>query len=94
MNTVDLCRRVIETATAHHFRERPGGGLDAHPWTEEELGAESGWILMDLFSAGVIVAVWNNLNATNRAKLQGLHPVQAQDVCLALLDRAKLGRAH
>lgn len=95
MDTIELCRRVVATCTAHHFRERDdGGGLEAHPWTRFPEEPGEGWVLMDLFTAGAIVAVANQLNDANRAKLAGLHPIHAQDVCLALVERASLGGAH
>jgi hypothetical protein len=95
MNTVELARRVVDTGTAHHFRDVPGEGLEARPWTASgDDGPEGGgWIVLDLFTAGAIVAVANNVNDANRAKLAALHPIQAQDVCLALFERIRKGAA-
>jgi hypothetical protein len=82
---------VIDSGTAHHFREVPGEGLEARPWTAsgDDGPAGGGWIILDLFSASAICAVANAVNETNRARLARLHPVVALDICLALTDRAK-----
>lgn len=95
MNTIELAMRVVDTGTAHHFREIPGEGLQAQPWTCSDEGGPGGggWMLLDLFSASIICAVANAVNDKNRAKLAQLHPVQAQDICLALHERSQKGAA-
>lgn len=66
MKAIDVAR-LAKAEGCHVFRERKGvpGEYDAKPFFT---GSRKGWVALDSFSASAIVAVYDALNETNRAK--------------------------
>lgn len=73
MTSIEIAKTAAEDG-AHLFRPRKNepGQYDCKPMFT---GSHRGWTIMDSFSASAIVAVWNALNETNRAKYENLRPV-------------------
>jgi len=81
MTTIQLAEKVTKEKQAHLWRYREGA-LQARPYGA---GSKRGWSLLDLWSAGAIVAVADAINEKNRAKLDSLPPHRAALICLELI---------
>lgn len=81
---IEVAKKVVEEKQAHLFRARAGapGEYDARPYGA---GSKRGWIVLDGFSAGAIVAVYNGLNETNRARFAALELVKMAKVAFKLV---------
>jgi hypothetical protein len=55
---------------------------------EEQQYAKVNEVLVDLYSAGVFVAVYNRVNAESQAKLRAMPVAKAVDMCFKTLKRA------
>lgn len=83
MKSIDVAR-LVKAEGVHVFRPRKDapGEYDAKPFFT---GSRRGWVALDVFSASAIVAVYEALNETNRAKFAGLPLVKAAHVAFKLI---------
>jgi hypothetical protein len=77
MTGIEVARKVAAEGV-HVFRPRKDapGEYDAKPFFS---GSKRGWVALDAFSASAIVAIYDKLNETNRAKY-GAMPLQKMAV--------------
>lgn len=86
MRAIDVARKVASEKQAHLYRQRdgqePGRPLeyDAKPWGSGRKGR--GWILLDGFTASIIVQVYDGANEENRAKLDRLTLTRLAEIAL------------
>lgn len=96
MSGIELARKVLESKTAHLFRPRAGldppvslrgrGWLyDAKPYHAR--GNKRGWIMLDLYSASLVVQVHDALSEANRAKYGGFPLTRMVTVACTLRER-------
>ena len=71
MTSMEVFRAVKEPSTCHLVRPRNDAPVqyDARPVGQ---GNKRGWFYVDLFSASAVVAVYEALNETNRARFAAL----------------------
>lgn len=88
---------VHEVLTKNGFRVVLPDGT-TRDWTEADDRTEpeettdepgDGGIILDLFSASGIAAVWGALKPETRAKFEGMNLVQAHHVAFAVLNKAR-----
>jgi hypothetical protein len=72
MTGIDVAKKTM-TEGAHLFRPRKQGqGYDCKPLFT---GSNNGWMVLDHYSAGAIIAVWNALSDEQRKRIEDL-PIQ------------------
>jgi len=75
MTISDAARMTRDKATAHLVRYRSDSvqsGTAQYDVKEYGQGTKRGWVMLDIFTASAIVAVYDVLNDIGRAKLQNL----------------------
>lgn len=85
MTAIELARMVTTTRTAHLFRPKREGALGYDAREYHVGGNKRGWVLLDLFSASAIVAVYDALNEANRARYATMPPQRAAVVAFKLV---------
>lgn len=91
MTAIDIARKVRDEQTAVLYRERAGSSLegiteyDCKPLNQ---GSKHGWTILDLFSAGAICTVYDNLQKPeNRVKYESFGPAGMAHVAFKLMNK-------
>ncbi len=84
MRPIDIARTITETRTCHLVRPRKDnpGEYDAKPYST---GNKHGWFYWDLFSASVVVSVYDALSPAARAKYDQYPPLGMVSIAMKLL---------
>ena len=85
MNAIEVANYGLKNGCIS-FRERAKepGQYDVKDWPG---GNKRGWTMLDITSAGAIVAVYNGLNETNKNKFASLPLIKMAIVAFKLINK-------
>lgn len=88
MTSIDAARKVTAEKTCYVLRPRLDGTVgqyDSKPFFGK--GHKRGWFYLDLFTASHIVALYNALNETNKAKYASLPIMRQAELAFRLIRK-------
>lgn len=73
----EIIKQVVETSGALMIRNRKEAHIRGEDWQYDVKplfsGSKKGWTIMDLFTAGAVLSIYNALSEEHRTKFNKIH---------------------